>query len=1081
MTSTTSTPGWQGAWRRSIAIIALLVSATLAASGYINYRLTALYEAASEEGSTLSRLHSSIGALPPRIGEATAAINQLLENRDDAQAAERFEAELDAYQRRYADVRHELLHDRGTPDPGLAPALDEAERAARRLSVDARQVISYVRLGEQENALLRMAAMNRRSHQVGRELERVQDLLRARQIAYDVANAEAARRLRTYETVLLAFAAIVATLVLFHGRRIAIALRLAEEEAASLVARSRSIDERFAFAARGTLDGIWDYDANTGSAYYSERLLELLGLGADATLDPARFEALIHPEDRPRIEAARTASHADHKPWSVELRLALPTGEYRWYLMRSQGKWDETGRLVRLTGSISDITARKAGEMRLAASTARLAAETSRLAAFVEHAPAAIAMFDSSLRYVAASRRWMDTFLRGNREVAGQPFYEVFADIPRAWRTQLSHVLAGEIVGAEDERWRPADGRPERHLRWEARPWHEQAGAQPGVLLFAQDITRDREHEAQLERMRDAADAANRAKSEFLATMSHEIRTPMNGVLGFTQLLLDTPLNAEQREFARTIDASGRSLLALLNDILDYSKIEAGKLAVEIAPFDLHEVIDEVTSLLSSQCHDKRLELLVDYAADAPRQLVGDAARVRQVLTNLVGNAIKFTIRGHVLIEVRGDGADAVRVEVTDTGIGIPADALPNLFSKFTQVDSTTTRRFGGTGLGLAICRQLVELMQGAIGARSREGEGSTFWFRLPAPALGATLADEPPGDVEARLRGRRVLIVDDVEANRRIVRAHAARWGMSSAEAPDATSALAMLRAAADAGAPFEAALLDYLMPGMDGEQLARAIRADARLAGLGLVLLTSSALRGELARMQDAGFDACLTKPLVRVHRLRDALAEACMRRDSRLAALPVPRHGAATGAHDSASATSDATAAPMSGLPPADAPPDAAQLTTERPESGAQILLAEDQPVNRSLVLRVLAKLGYSADVAEDGAAAVELATRRRYRLILMDCQMPRLDGFEATAAIRARARPDAPPPPIVALTAGAMPEERARCLAAGMQDFLTKPLLPAELRRVLDTWAPLAAAARPEADGPAPAVCVANQQH
>jgi PAS domain S-box-containing protein len=1059
----TTTSASQGAWRRSVAVVTALVCATLGASGYINFRLTTIHEAANRDGATLSRLHSGLGTLLPLIGDATAPVNEALETRDVARASGQLEAAVAAYGTHFEGVRRALVADRrpaGIDD--VDASLRDADTAFRRLAVDARQAISHLRLGEVDNALRRAAAMNRRGHQAGLALARVQDALRRRQLAHDARNAEAARVLRGIETAMLALVALVAAVVRLYGRRISVALRSAEEEGARLAARSRRIDERFAYAARGTLDGIWDYDVVTGSAFYSERMLELLGLPPDTQLTPARYESLIHPEDLPRVEAARAATRNERKPFSVELRLALPSGEYRWFLARSQGTWDGAGRLVRLTGSISDITARKAGELRLANSTARLAAETSRLAAFVEHAPAAIAMFDSSLRYVAASRRWMDTFLRGSREVEGQPFYELFADIPRAWRTELARVLEGEIVGAEDERWRPADGGPERHLRWEARPWHEQGSTQPGVLLFAQDITRDREREAQLERMRDAADAANRAKSEFLATMSHEIRTPMNGVLGFTQLLLDTPLNAEQREFARTIDSSGRSLLALLNHILDYSKIEAGMLVVEFAPFELPAIVDEVAALLSSQCHDKRLELLVDFGDDAPRELVGDAARVRQVLTNLVGNAIKFTHHGHVLVEVRRDGDDAVRIAVTDTGIGIPAEVQPSLFNKFVQVDSTTTRRFGGTGLGLAICKQLVELMHGSIGVLSREGQGSTFWFRLPAPALGATLEDATGAGEAADLQDLRLLVVDDIEPNRRIVSAHAARWGMRHDAVANAAEALDRLRAARHAGEPYDVAVLDYLMPGMDGEQLARAIRADAALHDLGLVLLTSGALRGELDRMRQAGFDACLTKPLVRVSRLRDALAEARRARDARQGL-----HLLVGGAEPAGT--------------PATVPPAAASAAA----TDAVILLAEDHPVNRSLVLRVLAKLGYAADVAEDGVAAVELSARRAYRLILMDCQMPRMDGFEATAAIRARerSRPGNTPTPIVALTAGAMLQERQRCLDAGMQGFLTKPLVPAELQQVLQDWvardAPSATAGAVDF-GATPARSVANLQ-
>ncbi|MCU0759845.1 MAG: ATP-binding protein [Steroidobacteraceae bacterium] len=878
MERATLSSAWHGAWRRRLVIVAGLVCITLAASGYINARLAGIYEAGSVDSSALSRQQAAILALQPRSGAVAAAIDGLLRDGDGARAEARVARELSALHAGLARAGADLLGGGDAESRALlAGPLDDVGRAARGLHADAREALVHARRGDERGALRSLAAVNRRSHEVAGGLVRLQQAVQARQLALHAQRAGEAGPLRRFETALLVLAGLVAGLVLLSGRRVALALRLAEAETAVLAARRRESDERFAYAARGTLDGIWDYDLATGSAFYSERLLELLHLPVGATLDPQRFNALIHPEDLPRVEAARATARRERQPYSVEMRLALPSGEYRWFLARGQGKWDETGRLLRLVGSISDITARKAGEMRLAVSTARLAAETSRLAAFVEHAPAAIAMLDSGLRCVAASRRWMDTFMRGDREAAGQPFHELFTDIPDAWRTGLARVLQGEIVGADDERWRPAAGGPERRLRWEARPWHEQGNPQPGVLLFAQDITRDREHEAQLERMRDAADAANRAKSEFLATMSHEIRTPMNGVLGFTQLLLDSPLDAQQREFARTIDASGRSLLALLNDILDYSKIEAGKLQVDCARFDLRAVVGEVAALFSSQCREKRLELRVDVAADAPVEPLGDAARVRQVLTNLVGNAVKFTAAGQVRIEVRRDGCDGVAVSVSDTGIGIPAEALPGLFNKFVQVDSTTTRRFGGTGLGLAICRQLVELMHGTIGARSREGEGSTFWFRLPTPS------------------------------------------------------------------------------------------------------------------------------------------------------------------------------------------------------------ILVVDDHPVSRSLALRVIGKLGHAADVAADGESAVELCSRRGYRLILMACRLPGIDGFAAATGIRAAEDqdPGRRPATIVALGTGLAGQDRARALAAGMQDFLCKPLAPADLQRVVDRWvegttAP-PAAATPQ---PPPRLMVAN---
>ncbi len=532
-----------------------------------------------------------------------------------------------------------------------------------------------------------------------------------------------------------------------------------------------------------------------------------------------------------------------------------------------------------------------------------------------------------------------------------------------------------------------------------------------------------------------AAEAANRAKGDFLATMSHELRTPMNGVLGFTQLLAGTELNDEQRGFVDTINASGQSLLALLNDVLDYSKIEAGMLTVDSAGFDLARVIEETTAMLVPRSAAKHLELLVDIEPDVPRQAMADSARTRQVLMNLIGNAIKFTERGHIQVTVSRGADRMLRIAVSDTGIGIPPEVQQRLFNRFVQADSSTTRRFGGTGLGLAISRQLVALMGGEIGVESTAGKGSTFWFTLPAGDEHTTLQAR---DVRQEdLRDLRVLIVDDIETNRRMLSLLVTRWGMHPVSAASATEALQCIERSLEASAPFAIAIIDQCMPDTNGEQLGQQLRADSRHDGMAMLMFSSSVQGGEARRLMSAGFNGYLSKPLVdpaRMLRAVRASLDACRRPqgDSALAepaAAPLPA----------------AVAAP--GLVPASAMP---------PTQNRRVLLVEDNVVNRTLAIHMLESLGCDVHVAEDGVIAVEQARRHRYDVIFMDCHMPNMDGFAATTAIRDFEVPLERRTPIVALSAGVTPEEKAQCLACGMDDFVAKPIILPELKRTLEGW-------------------------
>ena len=771
--------------------------------------------------------------------------------------------------------------------------------------------------------------------------------------------------------------------------------------------------------ADGCPTPVWVTDTEGGVRFVNRAYREFFNTTYDQ-VEGGKWQPLIHPDDAPEYIGKFLDAVREHLPYRAEARVRRGDGEWRWLSSHGEPEWASNGDFLGHVGLCLDITEPRQAEeaLRSGEEKFRQLAENIREVFWMMNAAA------SEILYVSPAYEhiWERTC-------------EDLYQNPMAWldaieiddREQAHSVFLRQMQGEQIEstyRIRTPGGE-QRWIRDKAFPVRDQAGEIIRVVGIAEDITERKQVETAVREAKEAAEAASRAKSGFLANMSHEIRTPMNGVIGMTGLLLETELTPQQRKYAEIVRTSGESLLTLINDILDFSKIEARRLELENIPFNLRIVLEDATQLLWVKAREKGLELVCVIEPDVPLQLRGDAGRLRQIVLNLAGNAVKFTFRGDVIIRVhleREDSRSAViRFAVEDTGIGIPVDRQADIFSPFTQVDGSTTRKFGGTGLGLAISGQLVELLGGHIGVESEPGHGAKFWFTA---AFEKTPDESRHRESLPCLHSARVLVVDDNAASRLHVCTLLGERGCRSSEASNAENALDMLRTAVRDADPYRLVLVDLEMPGMSGEDLCRRIHSDPELRGVILIRVTSAIKRGDARWCGALGFTTCLAKP-IRQRRLYGTLA---------LALGWNPKHEACYECRS------------------------ASRSVSEPWQRRARILIAEDNICNQQVLLAILEKMGCRADAVANGKEALASLRSIPYDLVLMDCQMPEMDGYEAAASIRDPQSGVCTEIPIIALTAHAMIGDREKCLAAGMNDYLAKPVHPSTLAAMLEKWLP-----------------------
>ncbi len=1013
-------------WHVPYVLLILFNVTGVSAGLFVTHSVTENHKASVAVNQTWTERRNGFSKLRHLAGEMDEPGNNVFESRDVEGESQKLDKSAAAFQKQLAVLSEDLQHNVSEPERiKLEADLDRIDRKAQALVSEAKLVFAEFQKGNVDAATRHMAAMDKRFSETNAEFSNAIENIGAIQRSLFAVQLSSAISLRRFEYGLAVFILLIVLAATVYGFRMRgqmkaketereqfiDQLKLAEAQARTLLEQAQESENQYRDLFDNSSDLIQSVAPDGRYLFVNPAWHRVLGY-TDAEVATMNLFDVMHPDHRDEFVSTRARMFAGEKLSDIQLTFVAKDGRTVHVEGNSYCQFKD-GRPIATRGFFRDVT------------------ESRQL---TEHLELQSAALESAANGIAITARngdiqWVNpAFTR----LTGYEANEVIGLNPRVLNSghhsaEFYHEMWATIAGGRVWHGELFNRRKDGSIYPEEMtitPVRDRGGRIKSYVAIKQDITQRKQLEVEREQARDAAMESARLKSEFLANMSHEIRTPMNGVIGMTGLLLDTELDNEQRDFAETIRSSGDALLTIINDILDFSKIEAGKLQFDLVDFDLRNAVEGTVELLAERAREKNVEFVSFVHSDVPTALCGDPGRLRQVLTNLTGNALKFTETGEVVVsaekEFEDESSVMIRFSIRDTGIGISEEIQKRLFQAFTQADGSTTRKYGGTGLGLSISKQLVELMGGLIGVDSAPGKGSTFWFTATF-AKQTSGAAEPSPQIE-NLENLRVLIVDDNATNRKILSHQLSSWGMVHDQAESGAQALDLMKSAAARDAAYDLAVLDFLMPGMDGITMARAIKSDPAISRTQLVLLTSAGGRGDDAS-RDAGIAAYLCKPVRQSH-LFDCLIAVMSKSANR------------------ESSTSQTLVTEQN-------------LKEVNKMSHKLILLSEDNVVNQKVAVRQLAKLGYRADAVANGREAIEAVNRIPYDLVLMDCQMPEMDGYEATGVIRHR-EGTAKHTPIVAMTAHALQGDREKCIAAGMDDYLTKPVKMEELSRILDMY-------------------------